>query len=153
MSVPVVAGGGGPAKAAAPVRSRNRKLTFDRVSFIAVFLGLPLIIFLLFVIWPVLQAIYYSLTNWGGFTNTFKLVGLDNYEKLWHDDIFRRAVFNNIELGIVVPLGHHHPGAVAGQPGHRGRIEPRKCPRHQRRQFLPDHLVLSRTAFRPSSSG
>ena len=48
---------------AAPVARRKkarRKLTFDRVSFIVVFLGLPLAIFLVFVIWPFVQAFYYS---------------------------------------------------------------------------------------------
>lgn len=103
MTAPVVTGGGGRS-AAAPRRGPGKKLTFDRVSFMVVFLGLPLAIFLIFVIWPIIQAVYYSLTDWGGFTKTFKLVGLDNYVRLWHDDIFRRAVFNNIELGIIVPL-------------------------------------------------
>ena len=104
MAVPVVTGGGGRKAAAASRRSHAKKLTFDKASFMVVFLGLPLAIFVIFVIWPILQAVYYSLTDWGGFTNTFKLVGLDNYKKLWEDDIFRRAVFNNIELGVIVPL-------------------------------------------------
>jgi len=104
VAVPVVTGDGGRKPAAVVRRSQAKKLTFDKVSFMVVFLGLPLAIFLIFVIWPVVQAVYYSLTNWGGFTNTFKFVGLDNYKKLWEDDIFRQAVFNNIQLGIIVPL-------------------------------------------------
>ncbi len=102
MAVPAVSGGLAPVSGRPP--GRRRKLTFDRVSFMTVFLGLPLAIFLIFVVWPIIQAMYYSLTDWGGFTSTFNFVGFHNYVKLWHDDTFRRAVFNNIQLGIVVPL-------------------------------------------------
>ncbi|SFC84653.1 carbohydrate ABC transporter membrane protein 1, CUT1 family (TC 3.A.1.1.-) [Nocardioides terrae] len=70
----------------------------------AVFLGLPLVIFLLFVVWPVLQALYYSMTDWSGFSASMNFTGLDNYRKLAQDDIFLHAVRNNIELAIVVPL-------------------------------------------------
>jgi len=104
VALPVVTGD--EVRKAGPVgrRSSAKKLTFDKVSFMVVFLGLPLAIFLIFVIWPVVQAVYYSLTNWGGFTSTFKFIGLNNYKKLWNDDIFRQALLNNIKLGIVVPL-------------------------------------------------
>ena len=37
-------------------KKTRRKLTFDRISFFVVFLGLPLAIFLLFVVWPFVQA-------------------------------------------------------------------------------------------------
>jgi len=70
----------------------------------AAFLGLPLVIFVLFVVWPVLQALYYSMTDWSGFSASMNFTGLDNYRKLAQDDIFLHAVRNNIELAIVVPL-------------------------------------------------
>ncbi|WP_084485821.1 carbohydrate ABC transporter permease [Humibacter albus] len=70
----------------------------------AVFLILPLAIFLLFVIWPFVQAIYYSLTDWGGFSPTMNFIGFDNFVKLANDDTFMQAVFNCILLGIFVPL-------------------------------------------------
>ena len=41
----------------------RRKLTFDYVSFLVVFLGLPVAIFLVFVISPFAQAVYYSMTK------------------------------------------------------------------------------------------
>ncbi|MBB5977587.1 sugar ABC transporter permease [Kribbella solani] len=95
------------APGAGPKRSgtrRRRPLTFDRVSFMVVFLGLPLAIFVIFVISPFVQALYYSLTDWSGFSSGMNFVGFDNYVKLFHDDIFLRAVRNNVELAIVVPL-------------------------------------------------
>lgn len=87
-----------------PGRGRRQSLTFDRVSFFAVFLGLPLAIFVVFVISPFVQAIYYSLTSWNGFTSDRPFVGFDNYVRLFHDSIFLRSLRNSIELGLVVPF-------------------------------------------------
>jgi N-acetylglucosamine transport system permease protein len=69
-----------------------------------VFLGVPLALFLVFVISPFVQALYYAMTDWTGFTPNFNFVGFDNYVKLSQDDTFRRSVLNNILLAIVVPL-------------------------------------------------
>ena len=92
------------ARTVPPRRSSRRPLTFDRVSFMVVFLGLPLSIFLVFVVWPFVQAIWYSMTDWTGFTPEMNFVGLENYQKLFHDDIFLTALRNNILLAIVVPF-------------------------------------------------
>ncbi|GGE98107.1 sugar ABC transporter permease [Mycetocola zhadangensis] len=85
-------------------RPRKRKLTFDYVTFMVVFLGLPLAIFLIFVIWPFIQAVFYSLTDWSGFTPDMNIIGLENYVRLFNDDIFMTALGNNVLLAIVVPL-------------------------------------------------
>ncbi|XAS68707.1 sugar ABC transporter permease [Micrococcaceae bacterium Sec5.7] len=94
-----LSGGGRPAA----VR-RRRKLTFDRVSFFAVFLGLPLAIYLVFVISPFIQAFYYSMTDWSGFTATMNFTGLENYRKLFADEIFMKAMANNVVLCLVLPV-------------------------------------------------
>jgi N-acetylglucosamine transport system permease protein len=91
------------ASALAPRRKGRRKLTFDRISLMVVFLGLPLAIFFVFVVWPFIQAFYYSLTDWSGFSSDMKFVGLDNYKTLFSDDIFLKALRNNVLLAIVVP--------------------------------------------------
>lgn len=83
---------------------RKRKLTFDFVSFVAVFLGLPLAIFLIFVISPFVQAVYYSMTNWTGFSPNMSFIGLQNFVKLFQDPTFLQAMGNNILLAILVPL-------------------------------------------------
>lgn len=85
-------------------RRRRKKLTFDKVSFMAVFLGLPLVIYLVFVISPFAQAIYYSMTSWSGFDNNMPFVGFDNYVKLFNDDIFMLSVRNSITLAIFLPV-------------------------------------------------
>ena len=83
---------------------RRRKLTFDYVSFMLVFLGVPVAVVLVFVVWPFIQAGYYAMTDWTGFQANFNFIGFDNFTSLWDDDTFRKAVRNNILMAIVVPF-------------------------------------------------
>ncbi|WP_018135014.1 ABC transporter permease subunit [Acaricomes phytoseiuli] len=85
-------------------RSRRKRWTFDRISFFAVFLGLPLAIYLIFVVSPFVQAFYYSLTNWSGFSAVVQFVGFENYSRIFQDQLFLKALGNNIILLLVVPL-------------------------------------------------
>lgn len=48
-------------------RRRPRDLSFGRVSFFAVFLVLPLLLYVYLVISPIIQSFFYSMTNWTGF--------------------------------------------------------------------------------------
>ena len=88
----------------ATARRRRKKLTFDKVSFMAVFLGLPLVIYLVFVISPFTQAVYYSMTSWGGFDNNMPFIGFENYVKLFNDDIFMLSVRNSVILAVFLPV-------------------------------------------------
>ncbi|MDQ0632116.1 N-acetylglucosamine transport system permease protein [Arthrobacter pascens] len=98
-------GTGVPSADTAPAEGARRrsKLSFDRVSFIAVFLGLPLAVYLIFVVSPFVQAFYYSMTDWSGFTRNMNFTGLDNYRRLFTDDIFMKAMGNNILLALALP--------------------------------------------------
>jgi N-acetylglucosamine transport system permease protein len=87
-----------------PAARRRRRPSLARLGFMAVFLGVPLAIYLVFVIYPFVQALYYSMTDWSGFSPTFNFIGLDNFSKLFHDDIFMQSLRNNVELAVVVPL-------------------------------------------------
>jgi N-acetylglucosamine transport system permease protein len=69
-------------------RWRRRNLTFDRISFFVVFLIIPVVGYIAFVVSPFAQAAYFSLTNWSGFTPDMKFIGLSNYTKLLHDATF-----------------------------------------------------------------
>jgi len=91
-------------EAGAPVRRRRRRLTFDKVSFMVVFLGVPLAIYAIFVVSPFVQAVYYSMTDWSGFTATQNFVGTRNYTRILGDSIFLKAMRNNIILALVLPL-------------------------------------------------
>ncbi|MFE6734079.1 carbohydrate ABC transporter permease [Microbacterium sp. NPDC057741] len=88
----------------APRAGLPRKLNWDYGSFLLVFLLLPLAIFLVFVISPFVQALYYSMTNWTGFSPNMQFVGLQNFVKLFQDQTFLKAMGNNILLAVVVPL-------------------------------------------------
>ena len=103
MTAPVT-GTGAPDPTARGRARRKVSWSFDSVSFFLVFLGLPLALFLTLVIWPFLQAAFYSLTDWGGFSQDFNIVGFENYVRLAGDGTFRTAMFNNIKLAIVIPL-------------------------------------------------
>ena len=85
-------------------RWSRRDLTFDKISFLVVFLVVPVLGYVLFVVWPFIQAFYYSLTDWSGFTPGMNFIGLVNYTKLFSDDIFLKAMGNSLILVIVLPI-------------------------------------------------
>ncbi|WP_423065572.1 ABC transporter permease subunit [Devosia sp. CN2-171] len=92
------------ARAPATTTTRRWKLpSFDNASFALVFLGLPLAIYVIFVISPFVQAFYYSMTDWSGFSKTMNFVGLANYVTLLTDPVFTKAVYNSIVLVVVLP--------------------------------------------------
>ena len=94
----------GGTMARAPVTTRRWKLpSFENASFMLVFLGLPLAIYVLFVISPFVQAFYYSMTDWSGFSKKMNFVGLANYVSLTQDPVFIKAVLNSIFLVAVLP--------------------------------------------------
>jgi N-acetylglucosamine transport system permease protein len=83
---------------------RRRNLTFDRISFFIVFLVVPVAGYLTFVVSPFVQAAYFSLTSWSGFSPDMAFVGLDNYVKLVDDSTFLTAVGNSVTLAVVLPI-------------------------------------------------
>jgi len=88
---------------ASTVRRRWALPNLETTSFFVVFLGLPLAIYTIFVILPFVQAFYYSLTDWTGFSKTMNFVGLANYVALTQDPVFIKAVTNSIVLVVVLP--------------------------------------------------
>ena len=81
-----------------------RRWTFDRISLFVVFLGLPLALFLGFVIWPFAQAAFYSITDWTGLTPTFNIIGIGNFVKEFNDSNFTTALTNNLLFALIVPI-------------------------------------------------
>lgn len=77
--------------------------SFENTGFMLVFLGLPLLIYAVFVISPFVQAFYYSMTDWSGFSKNMNFVGLENYVKLTRDPTFIKAVLNSIVLVLILP--------------------------------------------------
>ena len=91
------------ARAPATTTRRWKLPSLEGSSFALVFLGLPLAIYVIFVISPFVQAFYYSMTDWSGFSKKMNFVGLANYVTLLTDPVFTKAVYNSIVLVVVLP--------------------------------------------------
>ncbi|EOS57101.1 carbohydrate ABC transporter permease [Paenibacillus barengoltzii] len=55
-------------------------------------------------LYPTISALYYSLTNWDGLSPSYQFVGLQNYQKVGEDIIFRKAMGNNVKFMLTVVL-------------------------------------------------
>lgn len=87
---------------ASPRRSRRRDDARARLE-IALFTGPALVVFLGFVILPVVLAAFYSLYNWNGLGPLERFIGIDNYVRALGDPVFRRAIGNNfVILGLSI---------------------------------------------------
>ena len=72
----------------------------------ASFLLLPLLVYFIFVILPTLNSLFYSLTDWGGYSVDFNFIGLRNFEKIFTDRLFSNAIKNTaiwLVLAMTVP--------------------------------------------------
>lgn len=56
-----------------------------------------LLLYAVFLIYPMTRSAYLSLTDWDGLSRTWSFVGLENYaDILFQDEVSRRALLNNI---------------------------------------------------------
>jgi len=74
------------------------------------FLALPLLMYSIWVIFPIIQTLYLSFTDWDGVSPELSLIGWDNFKLLFQDPYFKISLWNNIKwligfAGISVPLG------------------------------------------------
>jgi N-acetylglucosamine transport system permease protein len=75
-----------------------------KYRFIVGFLVTPLALYGIFVIWPFIQAIYYSFTDWTGLSPDFKMVGFANYRRMLDDDIFWKSLQHSLLFALLLPL-------------------------------------------------
>jgi raffinose/stachyose/melibiose transport system permease protein len=62
-----------------------------------------LILYSIFFLYPAVSALFYSFTDWDGFSAAFQFVGFDNYERAFTaDSIFRKTIGNNLKFMVVV---------------------------------------------------
>ena len=88
--------------------SIGRRRIQDRLV-IALFLLPALILFTLFVIYPIFRSLYFSTFDWKGFGPAVDYVGLDNFRKILADEVFMKAIKNvlliiGLSLGIQLPM-------------------------------------------------
>ena len=69
------------------------------------FVLLPLTLFGLFFIWPIVYSFYISAHDWGALVGKEAYIGAENYRTALDDEIFRRALKNTLFFALtVVPL-------------------------------------------------
>jgi raffinose/stachyose/melibiose transport system permease protein len=114
-----------PQPAQEPKASKGYGLTRqakNRLTII-IFLLPAVVIFSVFIIYPIFRSAYFSLFDWNGLGPATDFIGLDNFKKILTDKIFQTAVVNNlliavlslavqlpISLAIAIMVGRDFPG-------------------------------------------
>ncbi|WP_229074406.1 carbohydrate ABC transporter permease [Actinoplanes sp. DH11] len=114
---------GGGVRTPPPVRPRRRGIGWAQRLEIAALSGPAILMFVGFVIFPVLMAAYYGFYRWKGFGPPTDFVGLDNYVTILKDTAFHEALWHNgqivvlsivlqgpIALGLALLLNHRMRG-------------------------------------------
>src|SRR3954467_13540262 len=100
----------GAARGLPPSRSRRHGIDWAQRLEIAVLSGPAILMFLGFVIFPVLMAAYYGFYRWKGFGVPTNFVGLKNYITILQDSAFREALWHN---ALIVVLSLILQGPIA----------------------------------------
>lgn len=85
------------------------KRRFQDHLIIFLFLAPALLLFILFVIYPIFRSIYFSTFNWKGFGPAVDYIGVDNYWKILTDEVFLKTIKNvliiiGLSLGLQLPF-------------------------------------------------
>jgi raffinose/stachyose/melibiose transport system permease protein len=100
----------GRAAAARPVAARRRRSRRKWLE-LGVFVLPALSLYVVFVLFPIVQAAHYSLYSWNGLGELTDYVGLDNYRTAFGDEAFRGAIAHNATL-VVLSLVVQFPLAL-----------------------------------------
>lgn len=76
-------------------------MKIQKKSAINLFYIPAVILFLVFVIYPFVQGIRLSFTNWNGYSQTMKYVGFKNYARLFQDANVKTALVNTLIYGVM----------------------------------------------------
>jgi raffinose/stachyose/melibiose transport system permease protein len=125
----------GTKDAPAPARRRKRDLSGgsagvpavrrQQARYAVLFIAPALLIYLVFMIYPFLNTIYLSFTNWDGITSNKDWVGLSNYARIFGEAAALKAFANNVVwviLGTVSPVALGLFEALLVWSGARGSL-------------------------------
>jgi ABC-type sugar transport system permease subunit len=101
----------GDATTASPVRRRRKGLGWSGRLEVAILVGPALIVFLAFVIFPVVMAAYYGFFSWQGYGIPTDFVGFRNYLTILQDPTFHEALTHNGTI-VVLSLVLQGPAAI-----------------------------------------
>ena len=90
--------------AAAP-KKRHNGLRREQTLTYAAFILPGFAIYCVFLIFPILPGIYYSLMDWNGISPHYDFVGLKNYQSLLTDKKFRAALVFNLRYTVMLVIG------------------------------------------------
>jgi raffinose/stachyose/melibiose transport system permease protein len=85
---------------------------FQGTLMVSLFLMPALILFLIFVIYPIFRSVYYSMFDWNGLGPAVDFVGLQNFIDILTDQVFIKAVVNVFVI-ILFSLAVQLPLALA----------------------------------------
>jgi raffinose/stachyose/melibiose transport system permease protein len=88
-------------------RPGGRKASLRMALEVLFFVGPALTVFVVFVVWPIVRALQFSLYRWKGFGPLVDFVGLQNYVSVLTNDVFIGAFTHNmviVVLSILVQL-------------------------------------------------
>jgi raffinose/stachyose/melibiose transport system permease protein len=94
-----------------PARSGSPRRAQDYLTII-LFLLPAVVLFVLFLVYPILRSVYYSTFNWNGLGPATKFLGLSNFKQILTDPVFLKAV-GNCFLIVVLSLAVQLPLALA----------------------------------------
>src|SRR6266516_4136833 len=99
-----------PAGRAVARPARRRRGSLRKKLELLLLLGPALVLFVGFVLLPIVVAVYYSLYRWDGFGPLTDFVGLHNYKRALSDSVFQHAIVHNgiialLSLVLQIPLG------------------------------------------------
>jgi len=86
----------------APPRPAGRRLRRRRNVPLAALCLPALALYGVFVLVPLIGSLLLSLTDWDGFDNEIAFTGLDNYQRLAGDPLFRESIGTNLEFTLIV---------------------------------------------------
>lgn len=105
-------------------RNRSPRRTRDYVT-IALFLLPAVILFVVFLIYPIFRSAYYSLFNWNGMGPATRFIGFNNFKTILTDRVFQKAMENcliivvfsliiqlPLALLLAIMVGRDLPGRV-----------------------------------------
>jgi N-acetylglucosamine transport system permease protein len=75
-----------------------------KYPFIIGFLAVPVALYAIFVVSAYIQTFRLALYNWSGLGAMDDFAGLDNFVKLFHDELFWKSIRHNLFLLILLPI-------------------------------------------------
>ena len=93
-------------RGATPVPRARRKRRATRTHWALYLFPIPaLVMVVAFLLIPLLQSFEYAVTDWNGYSTTFKMVGLNNFtHAIFNDSLFQNSLANTLKFTIVVVI-------------------------------------------------